>query len=56
MKDEKLKYIMRNIDDDLICEAMKRRTADTETEAEEIRAVYVTERKKGQAWKMPLPP
>lgn len=51
MKDERLIYIMRNIDDDLICEAMKRRTADTETEAEEIRAVYVTGRKKGQTWK-----
>lgn len=51
MKDEKLIYAVRNIDDDLICEAMKRRSTDTEPIGEAVRAVYVAEKRKGQVWK-----
>ncbi len=51
MKDEKLIYAVRNIDDDLICEAMKRRSADTKPVDEAVRAVYFSGKRKGQILK-----
>ncbi|MBD5080900.1 MAG: hypothetical protein HDT44_03960 [Ruminococcaceae bacterium] len=51
MKDKKLIYAMQNIDDDLICEAARRRTADTEQTDDGVRAVYISGKKKIHHWK-----
>lgn len=51
MKDQKLIYAMKNIDDDLISEAMKRRSADTEQKGEEAVNVSVVRKRRGQVWK-----
>lgn len=54
MKDQKLIYAMKDIDDGLICEAMKRRSTDVKQEGEEAETVYVSAKRKGQFWRYPV--
>lgn len=54
MKDQKLIYAMRGIDDDLICEAMKRRSIGVEQDGENAETVYVSGRRTRRLWKYPV--
>lgn len=54
MKDQKLIYAMRDIDDDLICEAMKRRSIGVEQDGEEAETVYVSWGRTRRLWKYPV--
>lgn len=54
MKDQKLIYAMKDIDDDLICEAVKRRSTDVRQEGEEAETVYVSAKRRGQFWRYPV--
>lgn len=54
MKDQKLIYAIRGIDDDLICEAMRRRNVGSEQDGEEPETVYVTGVRTRRLWKYPV--